>query len=120
MSKPVIGIILGLLFGAIDGATSFFYPETKSMVGSIMFFSGIKGLLVGLAAGFFARKVTSLPIGILFGGAVGLILAYLVAMQPTAEGNYYYAEIMIPGTIVGLLLGFATQKFGRTPRQQTA
>lgn len=113
MSKPVLGLIVGTILGAVDGLTSFFTPETRSMVGEIMFFSSLKGLLAGAIIGFFARKVISLPWGIVFGGAVGLLLAYLVAMNPTAQGNYYYFEIMVPGTIVGLILGYATQKYGR-------
>jgi hypothetical protein len=64
--------------------------------------------LVGLAAGLFARKVYSLAGGILFGLAVGLLLAYLVA---ALQGKYYF-EIMLPGSIVGLLAGFATQRLG--------
>lgn len=113
MSKPVLGLIVGTILGAVDGLTSFFTPETRSMVGEIMFFSSLKGLLAGVIIGFFARKVISLPWGIVFGGAIGLLLAYLVAMNPTEQGNYYYLEIMVPGTIVGLILGYATQKYGR-------
>ena len=35
--------------------------------------------------------------------------------MPDESGKHYYVEIMIPGTLVGLILGYATQKFGRRP-----
>jgi hypothetical protein len=48
----------------------------------------------------------------LFGLAIGALLAYLTARF--AVGGYYF-EIMLPGSLVGLIVGFATQKYGRTP-----
>ena len=42
----------------------------------------------------------------------GRILAYLVAMMPT-NGVYYYLEIMLPGAVLGLIVGYATQEYGR-------
>ena len=113
MSKPVYGLIVGAILGVLDGLTALFYPETAPMITSIVFWSGLKSLIAGLIIGLFARKVMSLPWGIVFGGAVGLVLAFLVAMQPDPSGNYWYAEIMIPGAIVGLILGYLTQKYGR-------
>jgi uncharacterized membrane protein len=112
MPKPILGLILGALLGGADGFTAIFYPATAGMVGSIMLWSGLKGMIVGILTGFFAAKINSLKWTVIFGGAVAALFAYLVAMTPT-EGKYYYAEIMIPGTIVGLILGWATFKFGR-------
>jgi len=40
------------------------------------------------------------------------VLAYLTALM---NGGYYF-EIMLPGTIVGLIVGFATQKYGNVPQ----
>ncbi|MEA2463799.1 MAG: hypothetical protein QOJ98_1546, partial [Acidobacteriota bacterium] len=68
-----------------------------------------KGVIAGIAAGIFARKVRSVAAGIAFGLAVGLVLAYGVAAM---EGKYYF-EIMLPGGIVGAILGWATQRYGR-------
>jgi putative effector of murein hydrolase LrgA (UPF0299 family) len=42
---------------------------------------------------------------------VGAFLAFLVAYM---QGKYYL-EIMLPGSIAGMLVGFATQKYGQTP-----
>jgi hypothetical protein len=61
-------------------------------IGSIVVGSTIKGLITGVLIGFFARKVSSLPLGIVFGLAVGAFLAFLVAL-----GNHYYLEMMLPG-----------------------
>jgi membrane associated rhomboid family serine protease len=73
--------------------------------------STLKGLVVGLAAGFFARKVRSVPLGIAFGLVLGLLFAYWVASQQ----RNYYLEIMLPGSLAGAMVGYATQKFGRGP-----
>lgn len=43
------------------------------------------------------------------GLVVGLLLAYLVAMQPSGTGEHYYFEIMLPGSILGAVVGWATQ-----------
>jgi hypothetical protein len=108
MSKPLIGVILGAVLGAIDGLTAWFTPAVRNEIASIVFFSTIKGIIAGIAIGFFARKFHSLPIGILFGVIVGAILAWLVAFM---QGGYYF-QIILPGTLVGLIVGFATQKYG--------
>lgn len=75
--------------------------------------SSIKGLLAGLIVGFYSRKVSDLMKGVIFGGIIGLALATLVAAMPGENGEHYWIEIMIPGTIVGLILGWATQKYGK-------
>jgi predicted membrane protein len=72
--------------------------------------STIKGLIAGVAAGVFARKVSSVPLGILFGLAVGFALAFIVAYMQ----HGYYLEIILPGSIVGIIVGYATQKYGMT------
>jgi hypothetical protein len=76
--------------------------------------SFVKGAIAGIAIGFFAKRYNSLPLGILFGLAVGAFLAFLVAQMQ----HGYYFQIMLPGSIVGLIVGFATQKYG--PEKNTA
>ncbi len=121
MSKPLLGLILGTVLGAFDGLTALFTPEAAPQIGSIVMWSSLKGLIAGVIIGFFARKVNSLQKGIIFGGAIGLLLAFLVAVMPDpATGKHYWLEIMIPGTIVGLLLGYTTQKYGKEARPVTA
>lgn len=108
MNKVVYGLILGGVLGAFDGMTAWFTPEVRSQLLGIVVGSTIKGIIAGILIGFFARKVHSLALGILFGLGVGLILAFFVAHM---QGKYYF-EIMLPGGLVGLIVGYATQKYG--------
>ncbi|MFY9608197.1 MAG: hypothetical protein WAU45_06215, partial [Blastocatellia bacterium] len=73
----------------------------------------VKGLIAGILIGVFAKKFNSLPLGIAFGLAVGLLLAFLAAYM---QGKYYF-EIMLPGSILGVIVGFATQKYGQSSAQ---
>jgi hypothetical protein len=112
MSKPLIGILLGAILGAFDGLTAWFTPAVRDQLAGIVVSSTLKGIVAGVAIGFFATKFHSLPIGILFGLLIGALLAYLTARF--AVGGYYF-EIMLPGSMVGLIVGFATQKYGKSP-----
>lgn len=114
MSKPILGLLLGGVLGILDGLSALFTPEVAPMMTEIVIGSTVKGLIAGILIGFFANKFQSLPLGILFGLTVGFILAYLVAAMPDANGNHYYFEIILPGSILGIIVGFATQKYGKT------
>jgi len=120
MSKPILGLVLGGILGIFDGLTALFTPEVVPQIMGIIIGSTIKGIIAGVAIGFFARKVNSLPLGIAFGFVVGLLLAFAVAAMPDENGKHYYFQIMLPGSIVGLIVGFATQKYGRPAPAQTA
>ena len=112
MNQIVAGLLLGLVLGAVDGATAWFYPEARSMMGSIMMGSSVKGLVVGLLCGWFARKVHSTGLGILVGSGLGLLFAFLVAAADSVNGGHPYLQIMLPGFVVGAIVGFLTQKVG--------
>lgn len=114
MSKIVLGLVLGGVLGILDGLTAWFTPAVRNEMAQIVFGSTIKGLIAGVLIGVFARKFNSLPLGILFGLAVGAALAFLVAFLQKG----YYFEIMLPGSILGLVVGFATQKYGRPTAQE--
>jgi len=114
MNKIVVGLVLGVVLGAIDGATAWFYPEAHSMMTNIMVGSSIKGMVVGLLSGWFARKVQSTPWGVIVGSVLGLLFAFLVAAMDAAKGRPHYLEIMLPGFVVGAIIGFLTQKMGTT------
>jgi hypothetical protein len=43
-------------------------------------------------------------------------LAYIIA---ALQGGYYF-EIILPGTLVGLIVGFATQKYGNVPQTSSS
>jgi hypothetical protein len=112
MNKIVVGLLFGLVLGALDGATAGFYPDTRPLLASIMVGSSIKGMIVGLLSGWFARKVQSTLWGIVAGSAFGLFFAFIVAALNAANGKPHYLEIMLPGFIVGAIIGFLTQRMG--------
>ena len=85
MNKVLLGLMLGGILGAFDGMTAWFTPAVRNQLLMIVFFSTIKGIITGICIGYFSRKMNSLPIGILFGLAIGLILAYAVAAMPGAR-----------------------------------
>jgi hypothetical protein len=113
MNKVLLGLVLGGVLGIFDGLTAWFTPAARSQLLMIVIYSTMKGLITGVLIGYFARKVKSLPLGIVFGLAVGLLLAYAVAAMPDPSGHHYYFEIMLPGGILGLITGYATQRFGQ-------
>jgi hypothetical protein len=118
VNKIAIGLLFGLMLGALDGATAWFYPEARSMMAGIMVGSSIKGMIVGLLSGWFARRVQSTGWGIVVGAAFGLVFAFVVAAMDTVNGKHPYLEIMLPGFVVGAMVGFLTQRLG-TPRPAT-
>ena len=117
MNKVLLGIILGAILGALDGATAWFTPEVRTQMLGIIIGSTVKGVIAGIAAGWFARKVRNLWAGIAFGLVVGLVLAYAIV---ALGGGKYFFEIMLPGGLVGAILGFATQQYGRPPARAAA
>ena len=113
MGKVSLGILVGAILGIFDGLTAWFTPEVRAGIVGIVIGSAVKGMIAGLAAGWFARKVNSIPAGIAFGLVVGALLAYgIVAMQ----GGKYFWQIMLPGSCVGAIVGWATQQYGVAPR----
>lgn len=120
MNKILLGLILGTVLGAIDGATAWFTPEVRVELATIIAGSTFKGLVAGVIIGFFARKVKSVPLGVLFGLAIGALLALAIAAMPDGvTGKHYYKEIIIPGSLVGLIVGYATQRYGTPSASQT-
>lgn len=112
MSKPLLGLILGTILGIVDGFAAWRVPAVRPIIVSIIIGSTVKGVITGILIGLFAKKFQSLALGIVFGGAVGLFLAFLVAAIPGQNGEHYWFEIMMPGAILGIIVGYATQKFG--------
>ena len=117
MNKPVAGLLVGAALGLLDGATAWFTPAVRPTIMSILIGSTFKGMLVGVLSGLIARKVRSVPAGIAAGAAIGLIFAYIVAALPSATGEHYYLQIMLPGFVVGGIIGFLTQRMGEPSSQ---
>lgn len=121
MNKPILGLLLGGFLGIFDGLSALVSaPEVAPGIVGIVIGSTFKGLVAGVLIGWFARKVDSLPLGILFGTAVGLFLAFLIALMPGESGEHYYWQIMLPGAILGMIVGYATQKYGTARRTAAA
>jgi len=111
MNRPVFGMLLGGFLGILDGLSALVSaPETRPEIVGIVIGSTIKGLITGLLIGLFERKVRSLPLGIGFGLLVGAFLAFLIARL-----NGYYWQIMVPGSLLGVIVGYATYRYGAPP-----
>src|SRR4029077_17120687 len=110
MNKPDFGLLLGAFLGIFDGLTAWFTPAARPLLMGIVIGSTFKGLIGGLCAGYFAKKVHSVPLGVLFGLGVGMLLAYGVAAMPSATGEHYYFQIMMTGRILGAVVVYAIQK----------
>ena len=82
------------------------------MIVSIVIGSTIKGVIVGAIVGWYARKKQSLTAGLVVGLAAGAFFAFLVAAMPQPSGKHYWVEIILPGSVVGLIVGSATQRWG--------
>jgi len=111
MNRIAVGILVGGVLGILDGLTAWFTPEARPQIIGIVIGSTVKGLVAGAIIGLFARKVTSLGWTLAFGTFVGALLAFAIAHI----GGKYYLEIILPGSLVGLLTGYATVRFGRVP-----
>ena len=113
MSKPLFGLVLGGILGIFDGLSALVSapndPAVKAGIVGIVIGSTIKGILTGALVGWYAKRSGSMRNTIVFGLAVGLALAFLVCvMQVMAGENAYYWQIMLPGGILGLIVGYAT------------
>jgi hypothetical protein len=111
MSKPVFAMLLGGVLGVFDGLSAWFYPEVRDQMVGIVIGSTFKGVIAGLIVGLVAQRTNSLAVGVIVGLAAGAILAALVTI-----GGPYFWEIVLPGSVVGLIVGYATFKYrGPTP-----
>ena len=117
MKKPVFAMLLGGFLGVFDGLTALVTggPEIPSQIGAIVAGSTFKGVVAGLIIGLVAQRTQSLAVIVGVGVAVAALFAYLVTI-----GTPYLWEIVLPGSIVGLIVGFATAKYRGPVRSSTA
>jgi hypothetical protein len=122
VNKPLLGLVLGGALGALDGLTALLSaPEVKPQIMAIVAGSTGKGLVAGLLIGLIARKVNQLTATVVLGFVVAALIAlpFALGVDP-ATGKRYFWEIMIPGSIVGLIVGYATHKYGRQAARSQA
>jgi hypothetical protein len=107
MTKPVFAMLLGGVLGVFDGLTALISaPQEAPNIVGIVIGSTVKGMVVGLIVGLVAGQTRSVGVGLLTGVVVGALLAYLVTI-----GSPYLWEIVLPGSVVGLIVGVATVKY---------
>jgi len=115
MSKPLLGLLLGGFLGAFDGWSALWTagddPAVRRDIAFIVSMGVFKGAVAGVVIGWFARRFQAPALGILVGLTLGVALAAPIAIM---QGKYYW-QIMLPGGIVGLLVGVATQLYGGRP-----
>lgn len=117
MNKILLGLILGGVLGAFDGLSALVSaPEVRPEIMTIVLGSTFKGLVAGALIGWFARRKNNVGLGVVVGLIIGALCALPFAMgaDPTT-GKVYFWEILIPGSLVGLIVGYATQRYGRGP-----
>lgn len=116
MKKPVFAMLLGGVLGVFDGLTALVSaPETAPGIVGIVIGSTLKGVVAGLIIGLVAQRTRSLAVGVLVGLAVGAGLAALITI-----GGPYFWEIVLPGAAVGVIVGYATFKYGGPTPARTA
>ena len=101
MSKPMLGILCGLLFGAVSIATMIplsFEDKRAAMLGAF-----INRFAIGVVIGVAALLLPGWLIGLLFG---------LLLSLPDAIITKAYAPIIGLGTIGGLIIGFVVGNWG--------
>jgi hypothetical protein len=116
LNRPLTGLLVGTALGVLDGLSALVSsPEVKDQIAGIVVGSTIKGLLAGLIVGFIARKFRSPAAGIGVGVAVASVITFPIAyMNATHYGRPdYYWKIMLPGALVGAIVGYVAVRHGR-------
>jgi hypothetical protein len=117
----MLGLALGGVLGIFDGLSALVSapgdPNIKAGIVGIVIGSTIKGLITGVLIGWFAKRTQSLGLAIGFGLGVGVALAFLVCLLQKMGGMPpYYWQIMLPGGILGIIVGYATSVARGGPR----
>src|SRR5436853_6474920 len=113
LAKPVLGLAVGGMLGLLDGLSGFFEPALAPVMGSVITFSLLKGLVAGVATGYVSERVHSMLLGMLARIAIAALLSLLVIMR---AGLALIWDILSPGRLLGAIVGFATLRFGRPAR----
>jgi hypothetical protein len=117
LTKPMLGLAVGGTLGLLDGLSGFLEPSLAPLMGSVITFSLLKGLASGVSIGYFSKRVHSMPLGILVGVVIASALSMLLILK---AGITLFWDIVLPGMLLGVIVGFATQRFGRLPAASSA
>jgi len=110
VTKPMLGLAVGGTLGLLDGLSGFLEPSLAPLMGSVITFSLLKGLVSGIAIGYVSQRFHSMLVGILAGTGIAAALSLLVILH---AGMALFWDIMLPGMLLGVVVGFTTQKFGK-------
>jgi hypothetical protein len=116
VTKPMLGLAVGGTLGLLDGLSGFLEPSLAPAMTSVITFSLLKGLVAGVAIGYFSKKVHSMALGILAGLAIAAVLSLLVILK---AGMALFWDILLPGMLLGVIVGFATQRFGKSTAESS-
>src|SRR5229473_2479154 len=111
LTKPILGLAVGGALGLLDGLSGFFEPSLAPVMGSVITYSLLKGLVGGVATGYVSQRIHSMLVGILAGIGIAAALSLLLILR---AGMALFWDILLPGMLLGAIVGFATQRFGRT------
>lgn len=116
MNRPLLGLLVGAGLGILDGLSALVSsPEVSEQIGGIVVGSMFKGLVAGVLVGLIARKFHSVSKGIALGTALATAVTFPIAhMNATHYGRAdYYWKIMLPGALVGAIVGYVVIRYGR-------
>lgn len=118
MNRPLMGLLVGLVLGAFDGLSSLVSsPEVRDELAGIVMGSSFKGLLAGIIVGLIARKLHSTRASTLIGVGVAAVITFPIAhlnAQHYGQPDYYW-KIMLPGALVGAIVGYVVMRYGKAP-----
>ena len=119
MNRPLLGLLVGAGLGILDGLSALVSsPEVSEQIGGIVVGSTFKGLLAGVLVGLIARRMKNPTMGIAIGTALAALITLPIAhMNATHYGRAdYYWKIMLPGALVGAIVGYVVIRYGK-PRE---
>ena len=110
LTKPMLGLAVGGTLGLLDGLSGFLEPSLTPLMSSVITFSLLKGLVSGVAIGYFSKRIHSMPLGIWAGVLIAAGFSMLLILK---TGIALFWDIILPGTLLGVIVEFATQRFGK-------
>jgi hypothetical protein len=110
LTKPMLGLAVGGTLGLLDGLSGFLEPSLAPVMTSVITFSLLKGLVSGIAIGYVSQRFHSMLVGIVAGFGIAAALSLIVILH---AGMALFWDIMLPGMLLGVVVGFTTQKFGK-------
>src|SRR5580658_7187340 len=110
LGKPMLGLAVGGTLGLLDGLSGFLEPALAPVMTSVITFSLLMGLVSGIAIGYVSQRFHSMLVGIVAGFGIAAALSLIVILH---AGMALFWDIMLPGMLLGVVVGFTTQKFGK-------